>query len=383
MEKTLKKACLSQLPQVRVLGRHVVQEPQTLFWTASGIELIFTGSELWVEWNADYTVMEPWVSVEINGAWIARFAVDKGRSRSCIFRGMTPGRPRRVRILKDVQAMPDDPDHLLQIRALCFAEGEFLPLPEPRFRLEFVGDSITSGEGALGAAAEEDWISAFFSAENNYARMIADSLGAEYRIVSQSGWGIVAGYDNNPGHNLPACYTQMCSVAGGERNQALGARKPYDFDAWQPDAVIVNLGTNDCNAFDNPAWLDPETGRSFKLRRLEDGRFHPEDAVRLAGAVCSFLKLIRTKNPQAWIVWVYGMLGSRLLPLLQCGVEQYRAETGDDRVQLLELPDTKLEQLGARQHPGVEAHRAAACILTDCLLQKLDRGDGQNESGAS
>ena len=62
-------------------------------------------------------------------------------------------------------------------------------MPEPKYRLEFVGDSITSGEGTVGAVYEEDWISAFFSAENTYPRMVADALSAEYRVISQSGWG--------------------------------------------------------------------------------------------------------------------------------------------------------------------------------------------------
>ena len=39
-----------------------------------------------------------------------------------------------------------------------------------------MGDSITSGEGTVGAVYEEDWISAFFSAENTYPRMVADAL---------------------------------------------------------------------------------------------------------------------------------------------------------------------------------------------------------------
>ena len=67
---------LSTLPQVRVLGRCAGTDPLTLFWTGSGIELLFTGSELWVELNADYDTMEPWVSVELDGAWISRFAVN-------------------------------------------------------------------------------------------------------------------------------------------------------------------------------------------------------------------------------------------------------------------------------------------------------------------
>lgn len=191
----LTTATLTQLPQVRALGRHTGRDPLTLFWTASGMELEFTGSELWVDLFADYEVVEPWVSVELNGAWVARFAVNPGKSRVCLFRGMTPGKAKHLRLLKDVQAMHDDPAHLLQITGLEYAGGEFLPLPEPQYRLEFVGDSITSGEGAIGAKPEEDWVGAFFSAENHYGRLTADALGAEYRCISQSGWGLVTGWD--------------------------------------------------------------------------------------------------------------------------------------------------------------------------------------------
>ena len=211
---------LSTLPQVRVLGRCAGTTPLTLFWTGSGIELLFTGSELWVELNADYDTMEPWVSVELDGAWISRFAVNPGTSRMCIFRGAAPGRAKHVRLLKDVQAMSEDPAHLLQVTAICHAGGEFLPLPAPRCRLEFIGDSITSGEGAIGAVCETDWISTFFSAENHYGRMTADALGAEYRVVSASGWGLVSGWDSDPRCTLAPCYTQVCGLAAGERNAA-------------------------------------------------------------------------------------------------------------------------------------------------------------------
>lgn len=101
----LTTATLTQLPQVRALGRHTGRDPLTLFWTASGMELEFTGSELWVDLFADYEMVEPWVSVELNGAWVARFAVNPGKSRICLFRGMTPGKAKHLRLLKDVQAI--------------------------------------------------------------------------------------------------------------------------------------------------------------------------------------------------------------------------------------------------------------------------------------
>lgn len=369
--EVLQKASLAELPQVRALGRHTGRDPLTLFWTASGIEMDFTGSELWVDFTADYELMEPWVSVELNGAWVARFAVNPGQSRVCLLRGMTPGRKKHVRLLKDVQAMHDDPAHLLQITGLEYAGGEFLPLPEPKYRLEFVGDSITSGEGALGAVPEEDWVSAFFSAENHYGRMTADALGAEYRCISQSGWGIVSGWDNDIHHVLPPYYTQVCGVAMGERNAALGAQQPNDFAGWKSDAVIINLGTNDDGAFGNPPWTDPETGREYKQRLLSNGEFHPADAQRVADTVQAFLTLVRKKDPQAVLIWCIGMLGSRILPLLKRGVEQYRAASGDENVYLLELPETTPETVGARQHPGVENHRQAAQVLTEFLKSVL------------
>lgn len=358
---------VSQLPLVRVLGRHApAGDALTLFYTASGIECICTGSELWLELNAGYKLYEPWISVELNGAWISRFPVAAGRSEVCVFRGMTPGTPKHVRVFKDVQAMHDDPRHLLQITALRREDGEFLPLPPPHLRLEFVGDSITSGEGAIGARQEEDWIPAFFSSMNHYARITADALGAEYRLVSQSGWGILSGWDNNPHNRVLPYYETVCGLAEGEQNADLGAQCPNDFAAWPADAVIVNLGTNDAGASHNPPWTDPDTGAVWAQDTSSENR------ARLEQAVVDGLQLLRRCNPRALLVWVYGMLGDELRPCMEKAVERYCRETGDDRAFFLPLPDTTPETVGARQHPGAASHRKAAGVLTEFLRQHLN-----------
>lgn len=357
---------VASIPHIRVLGRHVPnQEPLTLFYTASGIECSFTGSEMWLRLNADYDQYEPWISVELNGAWISRFPVNKGESEVCCFRGMTEGQVKHVRVLKDVQAMNADPNHLLQITGLRIKGGEFLPLPEPRYRLEFVGDSITSGEGTIGAKQDEDWISAFFSAVNHYARMTADALGAEYRIVSQSGWGLVSGWDNDPNHVLMPYYPQVCGLAAGLRNAALGAGQDNDFDGWKADAVILNLGTNDCGAMHNPAWHDPITGQLYQQMDTPQGR-----AV-LEQAAVDALKTLRKYNPGAKLVWAFGMLGHEIRPILEGAVNRFRKETGDKDIYYLPLPEATPETLGARQHPGTACHAQAAEVLTEFLRNIL------------
>ena len=292
-----------------------------------------------------------------------------GRSRVTLFRGMTPGVPKHVRVLKDVQAMHDDPDHFLLIEALAFEGGTFLPLPEPAYRLEFVGNSITSGEGAIGAVCEEDWAAPFFSAVNHYARMTADALQAEWRIVSQSGWGLLSSWDNDPRRRVMDYYDTVCGLAAGPHNEALGAQQPYRFDSWKADAVILNLGTNDDGAMGNPPWTDPVTGKTFAQRPT------PEHLAELEQAAVDALKKVRARNPDAWIVWAFGMLGEgRMGRVLRAAVDRARAECGDSRMCYLALPAAGPDTMGARQHPGAACHRQAAQVLTERLRSILPSG---------
>lgn len=102
MEQPTKTVSVAALPQVRVLGRTTGTDVVNLFWTGSGIEFIYTGSELQVEVNADYDAYEPWLAVELNGVQISRVPLNKGKNEVCLFRGMTVGKPKHVRILKEV-----------------------------------------------------------------------------------------------------------------------------------------------------------------------------------------------------------------------------------------------------------------------------------------
>ncbi len=370
MNKTnerLKVHALTDMKHLKVHGRTTgCLAPLTLFWTGSAVEINARGTELWMEVEVEYDTYEPWISILVNSAHVSRQMLTAGRYWLCVFRGMSGDAIKNVQIIKDVQAMSADSGCCLQIHAVK-GDGEFLPVAEKPYKLEFIGDSITSGEGAVGARAETDWISMWFSAIDNYSTMTAAALNADYRIISQSGWGVLTSWDNNPRCNLPDYYEQVCGVLTGEKNEALGATDAHDFNSWQPDVVVVNLGTNDWGAFHSPAWTDEATGRIYKQRLKEDGACHEEDLKAFEHAVERFLAKLRHNNPQAHIVWAYGMLGIPMMPAIYRAANAYAQRTGDRKVSIFQLPSTNDETVGARRHPGRKAHEKAAQELSEYI----------------
>lgn len=369
---TLQTYAAREIKELKVLGRTPHnKQALTLFWTGSGIECQIKAEELWIEVEADYSAYEPWISIVINGAYISRRMLEKGRTWICIFRGMNPEIIKNVKIIKEAQAMSGDEDHMLLIHQLK-TDGCFLPVEERPYKLEFIGDSITSGEGSIGAKVEEDWISMWFSTENNYARMSADALNAEYRLICQSGWGVYSGWDNNPHSALPLYYEKVCGLLSGERNELLGAKEENDFKAWQPHVIVINLGTNDGGAFHSPAWRDEMTGETFKQRLNEDDSFNQEDIARFIDAAVAFLRKLRKYNEKAYIVWAYGMLGNTMAPFIKEAITIYKGQKEDDKVSFIALPDMTNQTVGARKHPGVLAHKQASDVLVDYLKSLLN-----------
>ncbi|MCM3785365.1 SGNH/GDSL hydrolase family protein [Neobacillus mesonae] len=359
----LKGYKLPDVPSLKVHGRTTGRlTPLTLFWTGSAVELNVSGSELWIEVEVDYSQHEQWICIVINSVPVARQMLTSGRYWICVFRGMNESTIKNVRVVKEVQAMNADPEALLQIHAVR-SDGRFEPVIDRPWKLEFIGDSITSGEGAIGAVEETDWIPMWFSAIRSYSIMTAEALNADYRILSQSGWGVRSSWDNNPKANIPDYYEQVCGLLTGERNRELGAQEQNDFNTWQPDVVIVNLGTNDGSAFHSPEWRD-ENGTVHKQRLNADGTYHEEDLKAFEQAVEQFLVKLRKNNKHAHLVWAYGMLGTPMMPAIYRAVDTYRSQSGDHKVSIFQLPNMTEATMGARSHPGTLAHEAAAGALT-------------------
>lgn len=358
---------INEIENIKIHGRtDITQNPLPLFWNHSGVEVKVTGTELWIDLSVDCEFFEPWVAVEINGSLISRQMLLPGDYSICLFRSMLPEGVKTVKFYRELQSMADNTLCHVLVKGIR-SDGRFLPVDEKRFKFEFVGDSITSGEGTYGASQDTEWISMYMSSSRHYANIIEKRLNADARLISLGGWGVYSGWDNDLRHNIPSIYEKISGPSTGEFYEKLGAQKKNDFKSWVPDAIIVNLGTNDQTAFVQPPFTNPETGEISKLKTNADGSFDKDDAAKISNAVFDFLKMLRNNNPTSHIVWAYGMLGGKINLTLIAGINKYIESTGDTNVAFLGLPDTACENFGSHAHPGFEAHIEVSKVLCKYL----------------
>ena len=368
----MRKYLLNEIRNLRVLGRCSEElVPLTIFWTGSGIEINVRASELWVEVLSDYCLYETWVDVIIDNQLSQHFMLPKGKSTLCLFRGMNTKEIKNVKFIRDTQAMSDDEYNLFQILWLA-TDGTFEWLNDYSLRIEFIGDSITSGEGCSGREREMDWNSACFHAFYNYTYITAMQLNADYHCICQSGWGVYCSWDGNIYKNIPDHYHQICGVINGKRNKKLGAMNKWNFSNWIPEIIVINLGTNDAISFKNQTWIDPKTNTKNFMRINEDGSFNKNDEKKISDAIISFLKIIRKYNPNSYILWAYGMMGLELKQIIYKSIYLYSNETKDNRLSFICLPEAAKYGYGSREHPGRNTHIVAAKVLTKWISSHLD-----------
>jgi len=371
LNQYLKYYPIGDVAECRIHGRNRIKDGKLpLFYSRSGVEAAVTATEVWVELEVSFSVFEPWIALEINGEFIMRQMLMPGRYALCLFRGMSYGDVKSFFIYRELQPMSDDPDSYLIIKGI-YSDGEFRILPKRNIRIEFVGDSISSGEGTYGARYDMDWLPMYMSSSRTYAALIEKEMNADVRIISQGGWGVCCGWNNDRSHNIPSVYNKVCGFAGGEMNVSLGALDEYTADDFQADVVIINLGTNDLSGFDQPPFFDTGSGRFFKLSRTADGSPDRDDLRRIEDAAVDFLQQVRSLYPGAYILWAYGMLGSGLSDLFEKALLRYSGSFDDKNAAFLALPETEKGELGSRQHPGHEAHERAAQILVAHLKERM------------
>lgn len=220
------------------------------------------------------------------------------------------------------------------------------PPARPR-RLLAIGDSITAGYGIDGPDAHCHYSAGTSNATRTYTFFAATALEAEYEAIAWSGRGVARNLNPEIPETMPVLY--------GRR---LGTEEsPADPREFVPDAIVVNLGTND-----------------YALPRPE--------RLRIYTAYRELVAQLRVDAPEAEIVVAVGPMladdyppGSMALTKMRriaMGVVAERRARGDRRISFVELygasPD---EGYGCDFHPSLATHRRMADVIVAHLLPLL------------
>lgn len=327
--------------QFAVLGRQQSEDSLCrLWWSASGVRLMAACATLEVEIEAKKSDQAPWIGVLADGAPIARFPLLPGKRVYPVLAGMDAAVSHEITILRDSQPTEDESEPPI-ITALI-SDGTLQTAPVRDRLIEFIGDSLTVGEGTAGPVEAMEWRGVWMSHMCAFPSLVSEKLKADSRVVAIGGWGVWRSYDDQEAHTLGHAYERLCLL-----NPA--GKHAYDFRERPADAVVINLGTNDSGPF----------GRAADQAAV--GRAITERAAEL-------IRMVRRHQPGAEIIWAYGLCGNSVSPYLQAAVEQIRA-TGDNKVSYLALEDCHGD-LGSRQHPSRAAHRRAAEQIAEELEKK-------------
>ena len=252
-----------------------------------------------------------------------------------------------VQILK----VSESANSLAAITNLTVDENAIVsPGKERDLKMEFIGDSITCGYGVDDPVKEHHFKTSTEDATKTYAFKTAQALNADWSFVSVSGWGIISGYsgDGRKVSNsvIPRVYDKLGFSWGNTIFGINPGNVSWNFDSYQPDYVVINLGTND------------STYTKKNADRLKE----------YVDAYIVFLKQIRQKNPKAQIICCLGMMGDDLYISMAQAVSKYSSETGDSKVSALRLkPQQMSDSICADWHPSEKTHEKASKQLIDAI----------------
>jgi len=212
---------------VHPIGRFDDRDPHRLrfAWSGSGFAVRFQGRTL----RARVAGSASWVRVEIDG--ICRdMEIEPSRQWLEIGRDLSEGEHHAV-VRKRTEPLVGE-----LLLSDLETDGRILTPMEPSgARIEFLGDSITCGYGNLAPDASHGFEPSTEDYFRSYAGIAERSLGAQAHCVAWSGLGLVRNFDPGPLPTMSDRYGQANPVSGAE----------WDESRWIPDAVVVNLGSND------------------------------------------------------------------------------------------------------------------------------------------
>jgi len=234
--------------------------------------------------------------------------------------------------------------------------------------IEFIGDSITCGYGDMDsfntASATPTGYTTFKSnADEAYGAVTARDLNAELMQVSYSGLGMALNncFDPAGTPTLPARYDSILPDAPS------GAQWSFQ---WQPEVVVINLGTND--------WSNMSPTGCGGCTTFPSGTL---DQATYQSTYVTFLQHLRSKYPSALLLLASTPMLTDGYPSgescwtsedhdLQTVISTYSSAHNDTNIDVVAIP-SQASPVGEDYHPTVATHQAMAQTVEAVIKKHL------------
>lgn len=312
-----------------------------LYWSGTSIRLNFEGTEIAAMFDEERG--DNYYNVRIDNDSLFVFRPDTVQQYYKLAGGLGEGR-HQIEIFKRTEW-----DRGWSRFYGFKIEGDAKVLPKPaekKRKIEFYGNSITAGYAVEDFSGQDRSDSIFTNNYLSYAKLTADHFDAGYRCICKSGIGITISW-------FPLIMPEMYN-----RLDPADPESRWDFSAYRPDLVVINL-------FQNDSWLvERPEHEEFKHRF---GTEKPTDDF-IVKSYADFVRSIRKEYPDAPIICMLGNMdatreGSRWPGLVETAVQQ----VNDPQIYTFFEP-----YKNSPGHPTIDEQQQMAQDLSHFIEQNID-----------
>jgi len=323
--------------RVEVLPKNQV----ALIGPASSVSFEFSGKDCEIILK-NASLEQNYIALELDGQYLGRFRIEGAQTFSHNVKVDDPKKQHRLSIFKATESNIGD--------VIFIGTNAKTILPKSktkRRKIEFIGDSLTCGQGndtTQTACDQGKWYdkhNAYFS----YAAVAARELNVDFILNSVSGMGMYRNWNTE--------YADKQSMPDVYENLRLnkGASKKYDF-SFKPDIISIGIGNNDY-------YLG---GNSRK----------PFEADKFVSAYVDFVNMLYQHNSKVTLVFVSAILEGQEAKIMDNCLAKIKAAFPQKNIKSFKFP--KLELHGCDSHPSKADHQFMADAYVKFMKNEADFG---------
>lgn len=216
-------------------------------------------------------------------------------------------------------------------------------------KIEFLGNSITCAFGSESKNKDSKFTAETENSYLSYASILARAFDADLNLVAHSGRGVVRNYGDRYMISTKEATVPKLFL----RTIDSDSSSSWDFSRYTPDAVVVNLGTND---YSTPP--------------------HPYKVIFVDGYLKLIHQIREAYGEQVQIFCIVGpMIDEPCYSYVKEAVETQKILNRDSRIHFIGIPKSILSlnrDYGAAGHPGGDGQKKMAQIVAPVISTVMD-----------